>query len=749
MLVAPFKVLDAAVATQPYLLGDEFTVADLNVAAVISRAIEMDLSAVPNLKAWLTRCLERPAARAGAGAQDHGRQRDAGGRDAADRPDQSAVSTTPGPFNPGQAIQQALALHQQGRLDEAEKLYTRVLKAQRDNFDALHLLGMLNHQRGKAGEAYRLITAALKVQPRSPDALSNLALVLHALKRSDEALESLDKALALAPGHLDALNNRGIVLLDLKRPAEALAAFDAVLAKAPRHLQARDQPRQCPAPRWASSTRRWRTTTRRSRSRPAIRWRFQPRQCAARAGPRQPMRSRPTTARWRLRRTIPAPGPTAAWRWRRSTAISDAVASYDRALALQPDNADVHFNAALSLLTIGDYRARLRRIRMALEAHRHGARARTCGGRCGLARRRSRARPSCCTPSRASATPCMFVRYAPLLARARRQGGAGGAAGAESTAGAGSTASPRSSRAANRCRRSTCIARWPACRSPARPSCRASRRTFPISRPPRRRSRNGGRGWKALPSPRVALAWSGRATHVNDRNRSLSLAQLEPLLAAGDVRFVSVQRELRAGRRRALSRDPRVMHVGDELADFTDTAAVLALADLVICVDTSVAHLAGALGRPAFVLLPFQPDWRWTLDRDRSPWYPAARLFRQPAPGDWASVIARVRRATRVATLSARRHRRPTSLRAAGGTPLASRRTAAPAMRRAAATCCGLPLADHRLQPGAPARQRLMRLGVARQHREVLYLPSRLRSFCASRTQLRPSRGHSGSTISI
>jgi ADP-heptose:LPS heptosyltransferase len=70
---------------------------------------------------------------------------------------------------------------------------------------------------------------------------------------------------------------------------------------------------------------------------------------------------------------------------------------------------------------------------------------------------------------------------------------------------------------------------------------------------------------------------------------------------------------------------------------------VLALADLVVCVDTSIAHVAGALGRPAWVLLPFQPDWRWTQDRDRSPWYPAVRLFRQPVIGDWGSVIARVR----------------------------------------------------------------------------------------------------------
>ena len=83
-------------------------------------------------------------------------------------------------------------------------------------------------------------------------------------------------------------------------------------------------------------------------------------------------------------------------------------------------------------------------------------------------------------------------------------------------------------------------------------------------------------------------------------------------------------------------------HLGDELADFSDTAAVLALADLVITVDTSVAHLAGALGRPLWILLPFWPDWRWTLDR-ASPWYPDARLFRQGADGDWDPVIARVR----------------------------------------------------------------------------------------------------------
>ena len=100
------------------------------------------------------------------------------------------------------------------------------------------------------------------------------------------------------------------------------------------------------------------------------------------------------------------------------------------------------------------------------------------------------------------------------------------------------------------------------------------------------------------------------------KRRSLSLSELDPLLSVPGVHFVSIQRELRDADAERLKRESRILHLGDELADFADTAAVLALCDLAICVDTSVAHVAGALGRPAFVLLPFQPDWRWMLDRD-------------------------------------------------------------------------------------------------------------------------------------
>ncbi len=136
--------------------------------------------------------------------------------------------------------------------------------------------------------------------------------------------------------------------------------------------------------------------------------------------------------------------------------------------------------------------------------------------------------------------------------------------------------------------------------------------------------------------------WAGRAAHDNDANRSIRLTELSQLLTNSDVQFVSLQRELRRDDTAVLRAHPRVIHLGDNLEDFVDTAAVISLLDVVISVDTSVAHLAGTLGKPVFILLPFAPDFRWMLEREDSPWYPSARLFRQPVRGDWDSVIARV-----------------------------------------------------------------------------------------------------------
>ena len=125
----------------------------------------------------------------------------------------------------------------------------------------------------------------------------------------------------------------------------------------------------------------------------------------------------------------------------------------------------------------------------------------------------------------------------------------------------------------------------------------------------------------------------------------MSLTALEPLFTAKNVAFYSLQVAPTAEFSGEATRQDALIKLENLIHDFSDTAALMAQLDLVIAVDTSVAHLAGALACPVWVLLPFAPDWRWLLERDDSPWYPTMRLFRQPAPGDWPSVVQSVRAA--------------------------------------------------------------------------------------------------------
>jgi len=151
--------------------------------------------------------------------------------------------------------------------------------------------------------------------------------------------------------------------------------------------------------------------------------------------------------------------------------------------------------------------------------------------------------------------------------------------------------------------------------------------------------------WRArlasLPRPLVGLVWAGRPTHTNDANRSMTLADLAPLAQPG-VSFVSLQKGPASAQ--ALTPPPGMsLHsLSDEIQDFEDTAAILTLLDVMVSVDSSPVHLAGALGCPAWVMLPFVPDWRWLLERSDSPWYPSLRLFRQPGLRQWRPVLESV-----------------------------------------------------------------------------------------------------------
>ncbi len=141
--------------------------------------------------------------------------------------------------------------------------------------------------------------------------------------------------------------------------------------------------------------------------------------------------------------------------------------------------------------------------------------------------------------------------------------------------------------------------------------------------------------------PRVGLAWSGSRTHANDRNRSVLLAELIPYLPPG-FQYVSLQKDIRGHDKKAIGEKHGFVETSQDCEDFNDTAALCNCMDLVISVDTSVAHLSAALGKPTWILLPFNSDWRWLLDRDDSPWYPTAKLYRQQRIGDWMSVFARI-----------------------------------------------------------------------------------------------------------
>jgi ADP-heptose:LPS heptosyltransferase len=149
---------------------------------------------------------------------------------------------------------------------------------------------------------------------------------------------------------------------------------------------------------------------------------------------------------------------------------------------------------------------------------------------------------------------------------------------------------------------------------------------------------------KRLPDngrPCIGLCWAGNPEHLNDRNRSIALEHFVPLLSIPGLDFVSVQKQVGAAQAELLSAHG-VRQLGQQFEDFADTAAVVAMLDLVIAVDTSVAHLSGAMGKATALMVPFSPDWRWLLDRADSPWYPTMRLFRQSRIGDWSGPFERL-----------------------------------------------------------------------------------------------------------
>jgi tetratricopeptide (TPR) repeat protein len=503
-------------------------------------------------------------------------------------------------------MHEAFAAHQGGAFAEADRRYRAVLRHTPDNFDVLHLLGYLNYQRGRMNDALQFLTAAVRRDPRSAEALSDLGLAQHAAERYAEALASHDAALAIAPANPDIVNRKAVALLRLDRPQEALAETGRALAIAPAHPDALGN--------------RGNIHVKLNRPDEAV------------AAYDAALRIAGESAQLRTNR---------AHALRRLDRIEEAVADLRKAIALQPDFAEAHFELGMAQLALGDFERgwtayEWRWATGAFAHHRRPFRSPQWTGAQPIA-----GKTILLHAEQGFGDTIQFVRYAPMVA------GLGATVILEVQPELVSLLSGLAG-AASVIARGQKLPRFDLhCPLLSLPRAfHTGLAEIPAAVPYIEASRTLAQSWAdRLPArrPRVGIAWAGRRAHHNDLNRSLPLACLAPVLDQADVQLVSLQRDLRPGDAAIMADRPSIAHLGEELRDFADTAALISGLDAVVAVDTAVAHLAGALGKPLLVLLPFAADFRWLRRRDDSPWYPTARLLRQPRFGDWESVKAPLR----------------------------------------------------------------------------------------------------------
>jgi tetratricopeptide (TPR) repeat protein len=510
---------------------------------------------------------------------------------------------------------QAYHSFQHGDLDKAERLCAGILQHRPEDFDALHLLGVLNFQRRRLAEALRLLSLALKINSGSADAMSNLGLALHATGRFEEAIANYRSALRLAPDHPEILYNLANACLELGRVDEALSNYDDALAKNPGHVGA--------------LVNRGNALLRFNRPTEAIS--SYEKALAAMPGHPQILTNRGHALR-RLDRPF------------------EALADFEAALKAGPDFPEAHFEAAMTRLTLGDFDAGWRAYEWRWRTGAFARQRRQLQAPLWLGDAPVSGKTMLLHTEQGFGDTIQFIRYAPLLADR----------GAKVVCEVQPELKPLLSPLAD-IRIIAAGEPLPAfdlhCPMLSLPLAFATTpETIPARIPYLRAPAERLAHWRdRLPAgrPRAGVVWSGSPSHKNDSNRSIPLARLAALFQDPPLRCFSLQGELRDADREVLRGLPGLVHLGGELRDFADTAAVISLLDVVISVDTAVAHLAGAMGKPVVILLPHAADFRWMRDRDDSPWYPTAKLFRQPAFGDWDGVIVRLRDELRQLSLPA------------------------------------------------------------------------------------------------
>jgi len=601
-------------------------------------------------------------------------------------------------------LAKGLAHHQAGRLAEAEQCYRRLLAEQPDNADGLHLLGLLGLAARRFDAAIELISRAivlapgnvafhynlgvvlrdagrledsaaryretLRLDPSHVEAWANLSVVLTELGRPAEAVEACERALAIRPDHASALYNRGNAYRDLGRLEDALGDYDAALAISP-DLAAAHGNRGITLGdlgRWADAVACYER---------AIALRPDDAGFHYNLGIALRAAGQPERAIESYDRCLAMDPAHAQALANRANALGDvgrvdaALSDLDQALALRPDDPEILYNRGVMLETAHRFEDALVDYRRALSLR---PRFPECAHNLGLALavlgRLEDAWPMLEWRFQARSFPGRHRDFPqprwigdPLNGRTlliHAEQGFGDTIQFSRYAaaiGAGGRVVMEVPRALKRLMTGLPgVDRLVVENDPLPPfDVHCPMLSLPLAfgtgidtiPPP---SVLIGLGTAPVPpvvnGPRIGIAWSGNPAHSNDRRRSMALRAMLPLQTESGL-LCSLQTFMHDADRAVLVATPGIVDLGCGFRDFADTAAAIMALDLVISVDTSVAHLAATLGKPTWILLPFRPEWRWGLDREDSPWYPSARLFRQSAAGDWDGVIARVGAALR------------------------------------------------------------------------------------------------------
>jgi tetratricopeptide (TPR) repeat protein len=581
----------------------------------------------------------------------------------------------PDPASPAsvqEKLRQGLAMHQHGRLVEAEHCYEEVLRSAPKHFDALHLLGVLALQTGRPERGVGLIAKAIEINPNVAGVHSNLANGLKDLNRLDEALASYGSAIALKPDYAEAYNNRGIALQGLNRLDRALADYEKAIALKPDYAEAYNN--------------RGVILQALNRSDEALA--SFDKAIAFRTNYPEAFNNRGNTLKdlKRLDRALASydtatmlrPGYAEAYN-NRGLALQDlkrfdaALASFDKAIALKPDYAEAYNMRGMLLQETARFDAALASFDKAVALKPDYAEAYTNQGLCllrtghleqGWRRFEWRKKLQDGFGGRSFSQPLwlgekdisnkvlfvhweqglgdtlQFYRYGKLL---KKRGIKVAMSVQEPLFRLFQQTDPDMQLINQDEVPAEFDYHCPLLSLPL--ALQTTLETIPSEERYIFADDQQRREWDdRLPprtKPRIGIAWSGGTKHKNDHNRSIDLAAIVPLLSA-DAHWISLQKDLRSGEPALLAGIQKITSYDRELKDFSDTAAVIDLLDLVITVDTSIAHLAGAMGKPVWILLPYNSDWRWLLDRDDSPWYPTARLFRQDVSRSWENVMARV-----------------------------------------------------------------------------------------------------------